>query len=268
MPWVTGSLVAVCLLIQIYVSFIAADGDAFLVRYGYSTDSTLGIQLVSYAFLHLGWYHLVGNMLFLVLAGSALEDRWGHVKFLVFYLLGAVAGGLAFSTMHHGGASLLIGASGAVAAEMGAFLVCFTHTKIKMFYWFFRTTGTFEMAAYLVLPLWLGEQLLLATLDDGGAGGVAYQAHLGGFAFGAVLALVIKLVRPEAETLDLQLEPAPLPRASATELPRLRPSVPRVDRDPFRAPPQSAPIVVAAPPIAAEAPLVHDPNAAGPKFLA
>ncbi len=277
MPWITSGIIAACVLIQAYVSFIADDGDAVLLHLGYFANGHLGLGMISCAFVHAGWLHLIGNMLFLFLAGSSLEDRWGPVPFLVFYLLGAAAGSLAFSALHHGDPALLVGASGAVAAAMGAFLVCFTRAKIKLAYWFFRSVGTFEMSAYSALPLWLGEQLLMTGLDDGGA--VAYTAHIGGFAFGAAVALLVRVLRPRAETETetdadadadadrVSVPRASIPRASARAVPPIRPSVPRIAPDPLRAAPRAPTIVVVAPVTATAAPIVHDPDAEGPRLL-
>jgi membrane associated rhomboid family serine protease len=88
------------------------------VRWGYRTGSGASINLVTSAFVHSGWLHLIGNMLFLWLAGSALENRYGRVRFAVFYLVGAVAATYAYELTARGQAHLLVGASGAISARM------------------------------------------------------------------------------------------------------------------------------------------------------
>ncbi|MBS1123452.1 MAG: rhomboid family intrarane serine protease [Deltaproteobacteria bacterium] len=265
MPWATIGIIAVCALVQVYASAIAETSDDVVLGFGYVTGSGLGTSLITSAFVHGGWLHLIGNMLFLLLAGAALEDRWGAVRFVAFYLLGAAAATLTFDFMYHGEPTLLVGASGAVATTMGAFLVCFARTKITLWYWFYRSTGTFQMAAYLALPLWLAEQLLLTSFERGSD--VAYDAHIGGFAFGSAVALVVRLLRPtvsedaEAEA-DVDVRPA-APREVVAD----RPRAPHVDPHPFRASPRSAPIVAVRPATSSHVPFVRDPNAEDPKLL-
>jgi membrane associated rhomboid family serine protease len=172
-------------------------------RFGYRTDSGLSYQLVTSAFVHVGWLHLIGNMLFLWLTGAALEDRWGRARFGAFYVAGAVVSALGFAASHSGSAVNLVGASGAVSALMGAFLVFFARTQIHFVYWFGRGVGRFDAVAYVVLPLWLGEQVFFALLaSDSGTASVAFSAHIAGFAFGVVVALVANVLarKPVEET--------------------------------------------------------------------
>ncbi|HEY0252835.1 MAG TPA: rhomboid family intramembrane serine protease [Kofleriaceae bacterium] len=192
-PWVTGAIVAICTLVQIWAQI---DPQAHvLARFGYQTGSGLNLQLVTSTFVHAGWIHLVGNMLFLVLACSVLEDRWGRAKFAVFYVVGGVAATFAFDALYHGEGTLLVGASGAISAAMGAFLVYYASTEITFWYWLMMRTGTFRMAAYLALPLWLLEQFLEMKLSPStGVESVAYSAHIGGFTFGVATALVGNMV--------------------------------------------------------------------------
>lgn len=236
-PWATISLMALCTLVQIY-STVVAPGRAEItdalsdlqsassdeesaaairrtealldrvpiLRFGYRTGSGFDYRLVTSAFVHDGWIHLIGNMLFLWLVGSALEDRWGRAKFVAFYLVGAVAATLCFEMTYTGPPTVLVGASGAVSAAMGAFLVYFSRTNITLWYFMFMRTGTFQIPAYVALPLWLADQALLATLDhhSGMATNVAYAAHFGGFGFGVAVALFARMVfaGPPLPTVD------------------------------------------------------------------
>ncbi len=224
LPWVTISIIAACTLVQLYAQFLAPSTDELRRlleahqeqralalaaqipwwRLGYHTDAGLGITLVTSAFVHAGWMHLVGNMLFLWLAGSVLEDRWGRAKYLAFYLCGAVVANLAFKAMYHGDATILVGASGAISATMGAFLIYNGAATITFWYWLFMRTGTFTLAAFFALPLWLGEQLLWAYFDQQGraVSGVAYTAHIGGFAFGFGVAVLASMVFGRAPPED------------------------------------------------------------------
>src|SRR5207302_2508348 len=142
-------------------------------------------NLVTCAFVHAGWFHLVGNMVFLWLAGAALEDRWGPIKFGIFYIAGAAAATICFDTLHSDHATVVVGASGAVSAVMGAFLVYFATTQITFWYLWLYRAGTFQTVAYVALPLWLGEQILFRALEGpSDYSGVAYEAHVGGFVLG------------------------------------------------------------------------------------
>lgn len=231
-PYLTFAIVAVCTLVQLYSTLFAPDLDAIrdamaradspeelralvasvdpdkipILRFGYEADRGWTFHLITSAFVHAGWLHLVGNMLFLWLAGSALEDRLGRVRFAILYLAGAVVATLCWDRFHEGQATIIVGASGAVSALLGAFLVYFASTRVLLWYWIMMRSGTFRMAAYLVLPLWLGEQVLYAYLQhaETRVDHVAYAAHIGGFVFGLAVALLAKQVfRIGSETDEL-----------------------------------------------------------------
>lgn len=160
-------------------------------------------SIVTYQFVHGGFWHLFGNMLFLYLAGPFIEDRWGRGVFIAFYLVGGAVAGLAFAFRYPDLEVQLVGASGAIAAVMGAFLVRFWNTKITFFYWFFMVFyGTFQAPAWLMLPLWFVRELFTAQAMDvvnpgAGGGGVAYWAHVWGFGFGAMVAVAMHYWRIE-----------------------------------------------------------------------
>jgi len=190
-PVVTIGIIAICTLVQLYATLVAP----VTWEWGYHTGSGINVQLVTSAFVHGGWLHLIGNMLFLWLAGAAVEDLVGPVKFAIFYIAGAVAATGVFAAMHSGHETIVVGASGAISAVMGAFLVYFTSTQIRFWYWLMFRTGTFETAAYVALPLWLAEQFLWRSIEGPSQySGVAYEAHIGGFALGFGVALVAKMI--------------------------------------------------------------------------
>ena len=143
-------------------------------------------------FLHGGWLHLIGNMWFLWLAGFVLEDVWGRVTYLVFYIIAGAAALQFYAWTNAGSLTPTLGASGAVAALMGAFLIRFPKIKIEMrwFYFLFRSYR-FKASAYWLLSLWLLTEILYGFLF-GTETGVAHWAHVGGFIFGAVAALIIR----------------------------------------------------------------------------
>ncbi|TAM48792.1 MAG: rhomboid family intramembrane serine protease [Acidobacteria bacterium] len=158
-------------------------------------------------FVHAGWLHLLGNMLFFYLTGPFLEDAWGRPLFAAFYLASGVVASLVFIAAFPSSNAPLVGASGAVAGLMGAFLVRFVRRKVRFFYFYFIVifrTGTVDLPAWLVLPLWFCEQLLFASLSKDS--GVAYRAHVGGFAFGFVAALAIKALRIEERFIAPKIE--------------------------------------------------------------
>ncbi len=252
LPWATFGIIAICTLVQIYSSTLAPSTDEIrrllehahaasdgvedqawtminkipIFRFGYQTGSGINYKLLTCAFVHAGWLHLVGNMLFLWLAGSVLEDRWGRVKFVGFYLVGAAVSTLCFDWFYGGDRMILVGASGAISAAMGAFLVYYHRAQIRFFYWWWTRTGTFFLSAYVALPIWLAEQLLWAKLEPTeGFSGTAYAAHIGGFAFGAVVALVAsKIIGRNDVPVDNPDFDDPIPTATAMAGTSARPS--------------------------------------------
>ena len=142
-------------------------------------------------FLHAGWLHLIGNMWFLWLAGFTLEDNWGRIIYPIFYVIaGAVA--LQFHAWSYpNSVAPILGASGAVAALMGAFLVRFPKLKIDMWGSVMFYRFRFKAAAYWLLPLWLLSEIFYGSLV-GHSSGVAHWAHVGGFLFGALAAVIIQ----------------------------------------------------------------------------
>lgn len=208
------------------------------VRFGYRTGSGVNYRLVTAAFVHEGWLHLIGNMLFLWLVGAALEDRWGRGKFAAFYAAGAVASTLCFSAFHQGDEVLLIGASGAISALMGAFLLHFARTKIHFIYLLGPRLGRFDASAYVALPLWLAEQVIFAMADGERGDGVAFTAHIGGFAFGFAAVGAARLLaraRGSADATQPGATSAALPQPD----PRRRPApAPRPIEPPRPAPPR------------------------------
>ncbi len=169
-------------------------------EYGYVPSEPNPLGLLTSLFLHVGWMHLLGNMLFLWLAGTALEDRWGRICYPALYLIGGVLATLAHAQFTERPSVPLVGASGAIAALMGAFLVRFATTKIKFLYWFVVFRGTISMPAYVALPLWVADQLWM--IYSNAAGPVAVGAHLGGFAFGVLAALAIRTSGLETKFLS------------------------------------------------------------------
>ena len=170
-----------------------------LRRWGYIPNDPHAVNLVTCIFLHTGFWHLFGNMLFLFLAGCAIEDLWGRPIFLVFYLLSGIVATVTHDLKFPSSAVPIVGASGAIAGIMGAFLVRLAKTKIRFFYFIWILgfkMGTFEAPAFIMLPLWFLQQALFAGFSDQSAG-VAFWAHIGGFFFGALFAFAMDYFRIE-----------------------------------------------------------------------
>ena len=159
------------------------------------------ITLFTSQFLHGSWLHLLGNMLFLWVFGNNIEDRLGRVRFLPFYLACGAVAGFAQALMDQGGDTPVIGASGAIAGVLGAYIVLFPHARV----WTLITFIPLKIPAWMVLGLWFLFQFLYAGGQSEGGGGVAYVAHVGGFVAGALL------IRP-----CLAGRPPPPPPATAT----------------------------------------------------
>lgn len=176
-----------------------ARAESILGRFAFYPSHPSAISYLTANFLHEGWTHLIFNMWFLWLAGAVLEDTWGRPLYAAFYLVSGVAALWGYALVYPHGLIPVIGASGAIASLMGGFLVRFPKTKIQLgfFYWIVRPKlYRFQAPAFAVLPLWLGLQLLSGLLA-GESGGVAYWAHIGGFGFGAVMALVLRYSKLE-----------------------------------------------------------------------
>ncbi|MCU0918594.1 MAG: rhomboid family intramembrane serine protease [Planctomycetes bacterium] len=149
-------------------------------------------QLLSYAFLHGGIKHILGNMFFLYLFGNNINDKLGHVRYLLFYLSAAVVSGLGHTLLNLSSLAPTLGASGAIAAVVGAYLVLFPQTQITVFYWIIFFIGTFEIPALYLIGLKL---ILFDNIISRFPGGVAYDAHLAGYAYGVGLLLFLVATR-------------------------------------------------------------------------
>ena len=151
--------------------------------------------LLTHMFLHGGWMHLAGNMLFLWIFGDNLEDEMGHLGFLLFYLVsGLAAAGLQIAP-DPASAVPMVGASGAIAGVMGGYLLLFPRARVDVLVIIVVFIRIFAWPAWVILGIWLAIQVFsgFATPLDGG--GVAYWAHVGGFVAGVVLALPVWLRR-------------------------------------------------------------------------
>jgi len=161
-------------------------------QYAFVPAHPTAISYLTANFLHGGWLHLIGNMWFLWLAGFVLEDVWGRWLYTAFYLIAGAAALQIHALANSGSIIPTLGASGAVAALMGAFLVRFPKMKIEMLWLIgLGRTYRFQAEAYWLLPFWLLGEIFYGTVF-GQMSGVAHWAHVGGFVFGALGALAIQ----------------------------------------------------------------------------
>ena len=158
-------------------------------------DKNIWLSILTSLFLHGGWLHIIGNMLFLWVFGNNIEDRLGHIGFVLFYVLSGVAATFAQSIISSGAPEPLIGASGAIAGVLGAYLLLYPRARVTTLIFFIFITSI-ELPAVIVLGLWFVIQVFQGVgATTAAGGGVAYMAHVGGFLAGMLLLLVF---RPKA----------------------------------------------------------------------
>ena len=162
---------------------------------------------ITASFLHGGWLHIIFNMWFLWLAGTKLEDTWGRVVYPIFYLVCGALGFAIHAIVFPGSLVPVVGASAAIAGLMGAFLARFPKTPIRLAWILFIKPIKFDVPAYIILPAWLLIELFWGTIfaATNTEGGVAHWAHVGGFAFGALGALLLKYTGVD-QSLDRAIE--------------------------------------------------------------
>jgi membrane associated rhomboid family serine protease len=160
-----------------------ADGGAGTPLY---PGKSVLLAVVTSMFLHGGLLHLAGNMLFLWIFGNNIEDRLGHLRYLAFYLAAGVVATLAHIAVQPDSTVPVVGASGAIAGVMGAYLVWFPKARVTTLFIFFVILFR-QVQARWVLGIWFLSQFLVNPND-----GVAWMAHVGGFVFGALVALLVR----------------------------------------------------------------------------
>jgi membrane associated rhomboid family serine protease len=168
------------------------------------------LSVLSAMFLHAGWGHLLGNMLYLWIFGNNVEDRLGRVRFLGFYLLCGVVATLVFAFVNANSRTTLVGASGAIAGVLGAYLVLYPRARIMVFiapFFFVPLPATIVLIGWFVLQLYSGR------VADMAGGGVAYLAHVAGFVTGAVLVLGLRGRQPQRPDYPPISPRFPQPRA-------------------------------------------------------
>ncbi len=177
-PWVNRSIIAVNVLIFVFISNRGGSVSAFVLNPALPRF----YQFITYQFLHASWMHLIGNMLFLYVFGNSVEDRLGKLGYLCFYLAGGILAGLGHALVEP---NPVLGASGAVAAVSGAYLVWFPMSNITIVYWFIFI-GVIEVSSMVVILFYIAQDAVMFLAQFGG---VAYLAHLSGYAYGFGIAM-------------------------------------------------------------------------------
>jgi len=192
-PRVSAGVTIGLIVVNAWVFFLElGGGDRFVNRWSAIpvriTHGHAAITLLTSMFMHASWMHIIGNMIFLWAFGPAMEDVMGHFSYLVFYLAGGLIAMMAQVMGDPGSTIPCLGASGAIAAVMGAFIVTFPRDRIRTLLFFLILVRITYIPAIFLIGFWF----LLQVFDYGAiaqahTGGVAYMAHIAGFLFGVVL---------------------------------------------------------------------------------
>src|SRR6187399_1686145 len=200
-PYVTISLVAINVLVFLYQFSLGPDVNRFVLTFALIPAYFSWINVLTSMFLHGGFLHVAGNMLYLWIFGDNVEDRMGHGRFLAFYLLCGVAAALGQTFTAPDSIVPMVGASGAIAGVMGAYFVLYPHSRVLTFIFLVIFVDLIEIPAIFFLGIWFLMQLLsgVGSLGVGNAagGGVAFWAHIGGFVVGAAIGFVLRLRGPQ-----------------------------------------------------------------------
>lgn len=193
-PYVTFALIAFNIL---FFLVELSSGDAFIMKWAFVPSRFLAnpaadfMTIFTSMFMHAGWLHLGGNMLYLWIFGDNVEDRFGHIKFLLFYLVCGLAATFAQMAFSMGSDIPNLGASGAIAGVLGSYIVMFPGQQVRVLVGRVIT----PVSALIVIGLWIVLQFFSGVASISGSadtGGVAYMAHIGGFLAGVVLTFFLR----------------------------------------------------------------------------
>jgi membrane associated rhomboid family serine protease len=193
-PLITYALIALNVL---FFLVELGGGDAFIIKWAFVPSRFLAnpgadiLTLFTSMFMHAGWVHLGGNMLYLWIFGDNVEDRFGHIKYVIFYLLCGLAATLAQLVFNVGSNLPNLGASGAIAGVLGAYILLFPQGRVRVL----QGQQVIQVPALIVIGLWIVLQFFsgigsIANTAD--TGGVAFMAHIGGFIAGFVLTFLFR----------------------------------------------------------------------------
>ena len=205
-PVVNYLLIAANVLVFLYQVSLGSERaiQGFINEYGVIPEEVVGGQdlftLLTSMFMHGGWAHIFGNMLFLWVFGDNVEDAFGHLGYLIFYLATGLAASAAHILLNTGSEIPSVGASGAISGILGAYIIFFGGNAIRVLIGYFVTV----VPAWMMIGLWAAQQFIatygsVATTEQTEGGGVAYAAHAGGFVAGLVIGVLLRgmIGRPE-----------------------------------------------------------------------
>ena len=226
LPWVTWGLIVVNIVVFLYQVSLGPDAPAFMFAYAvvpaaithgipqtslpgvpanlpFHTPDPVYLTLITAMFLHAGWLHIGGNMLFLYIFGDNVEDRMGPLPYLGFYLFCGIIAGLTQVFIDPNSPIPSLGASGAIAGVLASYLVLFPWARVRTIIFIFIFFTIVTLPAIILIGVWFVLQLFdgVATLStvQQGMGGVAYFAHVGGFVTGLIITFALRpLLRPPA----------------------------------------------------------------------
>jgi membrane associated rhomboid family serine protease len=196
-PVVTYVLLLINVAVFIYEVMLGNAVDAFIRDWGAIPREVMRdgewLTLLSSMFIHGGFMHVLGNMMFLHVFGDNVEDALGHGRYLIFYLITGMAAHAAHIVLNPASSIPTVGASGAISGILGAYIVMFHMNRVRVWWGFFVTS----LPAWAMIGLWALQQFLntwtsIARTEQTEAGGVAYAAHAGGFIAGVVLAFILR----------------------------------------------------------------------------
>ena len=205
-PILTGFFLACCIFTFVYQIILGNDADRFIYAFGVipavifdQTSLSPSVEMVpawltpfTSMFLHGGWGHLLGNMLYLWIFGNNVEDALGHVRFFIFYIICGVGAVYAHAAFDPNSLVPLIGASGAISGVLGAYLLLYPHARVLVAVPLGFMMRTLYLPTRVILVLWFALQVLNSLITPEGQGGVAWTAHVGGFLLGMILVIFMR----------------------------------------------------------------------------
>lgn len=198
-PLLVITIIAVCIIIWFWQSGLSyQDNNAVIVNFGLTPKVFLSGPLLSFftlftsMFMHGGFMHLAGNMLYLWIFGDNIEGALGHFRFILFYFLCGIAAAFTQILSAPDSTIPMIGASGAVSGVLGAYLIFYPRARIRTFVFLGIFITFLRLPAVLLLGFWILGQVISAFISNPGSPGVAWFAHLGGFFMGMLLAPLLK----------------------------------------------------------------------------
>lgn len=207
-PYVTWTMIAACALVFVYQMFSSQESRLMFLEFGMvPREVVLGHRpwtLITSMFLHGGFFHILGNMLYLWIFGDNVEDALGRLPYVLVYLLSGLFGSVLHIVVDPTSAIPTIGASGAISGVMGAYFILYPRARVLTLVPIFYFIRIIYLPASVLLGFWILLQLLYGCAAPAGMGGVAYFAHIGGFVVGVAAGLLARRRRRQPVWYDLE----------------------------------------------------------------